>query len=99
MFFLLQSPVPISIPGQPTDYTQWGIAGAVVLVVVLFLWFLTKEREDRKAERDSFVKTIRERDQEYTEIIRQSGKEVADAMEKFGDLIRGCHLRNGSRKE
>lgn len=46
----------VSMP--TTDYTQWGIAGAVVFVVGLFLWFLTKEREDRKAERESFVRTI-----------------------------------------
>ncbi len=86
MFFLLQSPSPISIPVQPTDYTQYGIAGAVVIVVAFFLWFLTKEREDRKSERDSFVQTIRERD-----------KETDDALSKFTDVLRGCPARD--RKE
>ena len=40
------------------SFVQYGIAGAVLVVVAMFLLHLKGEREDRKIERLSFVATV-----------------------------------------
>lgn len=56
------------MPVPQVDYTQWGIAGAVIFTVVAFLIFLNMERRDRKDERESFLKSIQDSNKVLTDL-------------------------------
>jgi len=91
MLYLLQTG-QVNLP-VPTDYTQWGVIGANVFVVIGFLWFLWKEREDRRLERQSFLQTI----EKMIEDSARSSEETRKALERFTDILRGCPARDNLR--
>ena len=51
------------------DWSELGLGGGIVVVVLGFLAHLKGEREDRKATRDSFLLTIQNHMDHNTEAI------------------------------
>ena len=51
------------------DWTQIGLGGGIVVVVLAFLGFLKGERIDRKETRDGFLNTIQNHVDHNTDVI------------------------------
>jgi len=89
--------------GAPSDILQYGVASAVIVVVILFLKFLKDEREDRKdercdrsRERESFVATINDVSERFT----QSTQAVSEGLHEVCKRLEHCpNRRNGTGKE
>ncbi len=48
----------LEVGGDVMDWTEVGLGGGIVIVVLGFLAFLKGERKDRKEMREGFLKTI-----------------------------------------
>jgi hypothetical protein len=63
---------------------QYGIAGAVITITVLFLKFLREERQDRRAERESFVKSYGEMATKVTQSLDKLAEHCERRWESVG---------------
>jgi hypothetical protein len=66
------------------QYLQYGIAGAVLVVVLMFLKYLTRQEECNREEREKVV-------QRFAEVVEnhmnESSKAMSQAAQKVGESI------------
>ena len=80
-----QSTAPPQLaPGA--DFSNYGIAGAVILVTLAFLYFLTAERKDRKEERETNQALIEK-------IVKDHSEKVGSALKDLTREIENCPKR------
>lgn len=76
------------VPVTPDNFVQYGMAGAVIVVVVLFLRFLSEERKARDVTTQAFHDLQRE--------TSASFKECVDSFTECVDKNTATHARTAA---
>lgn len=96
MFLIMQALPDPGIAGVAKNnlFVQYGIAGAVLVALWMFLRFLSKEREDRKGERESLVAEIGKSREEYissiTKLTSDFREDVKGTLSEVREVVQAC---------